>query len=180
MPDRVERTGIQPVRERVVDRKRGHQKQPGVAHVFQPVTLQRPQVVCVAKLAAQLFENRPVPVPARGPELTREVIAEVLFHAVVIEQRVVTVEQEDDVVRRGHFVLPSGAGLCQPSDSATSASACLGPQLPRLYGRARACFLSTGSTTAHAASTASSRVKRAPSPAIASVRSRSYGVSSPG
>src|SRR6185312_17449932 len=64
-------------------------------------------------------------------------------------------------------------GLCQPPSAAMSASASLGPHVPGLYGRAREWFLRTSSTAAHAASTASSRVNRAPSPDMASPSSRS-------
>src|ERR1017187_7195769 len=63
--------------------------------------------------------------------------------------------------------------LCQTPFDAMRASDSFGPQLWRLYMRARLCLLRTGSTTAQAASTASSRVKSAPSPAIASPKSRS-------
>ena len=34
-------------------------------------------------------------------------------------------------------------GLCQPPSAAISASACFGPQVPRLYGRTRGWCLST-------------------------------------
>src|SRR5664279_6111180 len=128
----VEHPEVHPVRERIVDQKRGHQEQPGVAHVFQPVTLQRAEVVGVSELAAQLFQDGPVPVAAGGPELTREVLAEVLFHAVVVEQRVIAVEEKDDVIWRRYGVSSSSMGLCQPPSAAMSASASLGPQLPGL------------------------------------------------
>src|ERR1039457_1623897 len=63
-----------------------------------------------------------------------------------------------------------GLGLCQRPCVAIILSASFGPQLPRSYGRARWCVLRTGSTTPQAASTASSRVKSAPSPAMASLK----------
>src|SRR5450830_960487 len=78
-----------------------------------------------------------------------------------------------------YLALPSssddmiGSGLNHCPSGAISASACWGPQLPRGYGNAGPCSASTGSTTAHAANTASSRVNNEPLPAIASPSSRS-------
>ena len=58
------------------------------------VALQGAQVVRIAQLGAQRFEYRPVPIPACGAEFALEMVPEVVLHAVVVEQRVVHVEQE--------------------------------------------------------------------------------------
>src|SRR2546422_1799996 len=72
MSDDIERA-IQPAGKRIVNQKRRHQQQPRVAHISEPVALQRAQVVRVAQLGAQLLEDRPVPVPAFNTELAREI-----------------------------------------------------------------------------------------------------------
>src|SRR4029079_17696919 len=81
-------------------------------HIFAPVALQRAQVVGVAQLGAQLFEDRPVPVPPCGAELALEMVSEIILHAVVVEQRVVHVQQEHHLVCRCHSTTASGAGSC--------------------------------------------------------------------
>ncbi len=61
-----EHVGKQAGRKRIVDQERRHQHQPRIALTLLPVALQRPEVVGVAELAAQCFEDFPVPVTARA------------------------------------------------------------------------------------------------------------------
>src|SRR2546425_6042977 len=104
MPDGVERAGIQPAGKRIVDQKRRHEQQARVARISEPVALQRAQVIRVAQLGAQLFEDCPVPIPARRSELEGKMFPEVVLDEVVVEQRIVAVEEERDTVRRCHGV----------------------------------------------------------------------------
>src|SRR5256712_2419457 len=104
MSEDIERAGIQRAGKRIVNQKRRHQQQPRVAHIAEPVALQRAQVVRVAQLGAQLLEDRPVPVPAFNTELAREMIPEIVLHKIIVEQRIVAVEEEYDIIRGSHVV----------------------------------------------------------------------------
>ena len=101
--DDVERARIEPLGERIVDEEARHRQQPVRGRAARldvgAVALQRAEVVGVAELAAQRLELDPVAIGARDAELAHEVLAQVGDDAVVVEQRVVDVEQEDDVVR---------------------------------------------------------------------------------
>ena len=75
-------------------------------HRLDPVALQRAQVVGVSEFAPQLFKNLPVPVAGGDPICPFEVLAQMDLHAIVVDERVVDVEQEDDIGRFGHRVPP--------------------------------------------------------------------------
>ena len=70
--------------------------------MLHPIALQRAQVVGVAQLAPQLFENRPVPLLPLASDLALEVAPEIGRDVIVVDQRVVDVDQEDDPMARGH------------------------------------------------------------------------------
>ncbi len=95
--DDVQRAGVEPLRERVVHQERRHGQQVRIARVRLAVALQRPEDVRVAELAAQLLEDLEKLVGPAEPHLAHQVLPEVDDDAVVVEQRVVDVEQEDHV-----------------------------------------------------------------------------------
>ena len=69
--------------------------------VREPEALERAEVVRVAELLAQPLELVPVPLLPLGAEVLRQVRAQVGGDGVVVEQRVVDVEEEDGRVRHG-------------------------------------------------------------------------------
>src|SRR6185369_16194608 len=75
------------------------------------VTLQCAEVVSVTEFGAQLFEERPIVLGASGADFALEVAFEVGGNAVVVEQRVVHVEQENNFVgaHRIHRMLSESA-----------------------------------------------------------------------
>ena len=73
-----------------------------VARVLDPVALQRAEVVAIAELEEQVLQDRPVAVARGRAELALEPAAQVGLDAVVVEQRVVDVDQEHDPVRCAH------------------------------------------------------------------------------
>ena len=91
---------------------------------------------------------------------------EIRAEAIVVEQRVVDIEQEHDTtpILNQHGRVSSGFGSCQPSSPATTARAAAGPQASGSYSATGTALSSIGSTTRHAASTTSSRVKSVASP----------------
>src|SRR5512143_903859 len=64
--------------------------------ILASVTLQGPQVISVTKPGSQTLENRPVTPRPFGADLALEVCGEVSDDAVVVEQRIVHIEQEND------------------------------------------------------------------------------------
>src|SRR5690348_1509208 len=145
---------------------------------FQPEALNRAEVVGVTQLFAQVFVDLPVLFRGVRAEHVRDVLVEIILHAVVVEQGVVDVEQEHDGCGLTHRITLAGESSCgsfQPPASAISASASFGPQVPGLYFRTGTLSPMTGSSTRQASSTQSSRVNSAESPSIASPSRRSYG-----
>ena len=95
MLHRIERPGIEPVGERIVDQPVRHPQQPRIVHLLQPIALERAEIVGIAEFAAQLFEDLPVAVCAPpSPCSTLDVHVQIGLDAIIVEQRVVDVEQE--------------------------------------------------------------------------------------
>src|SRR5262249_8018717 len=72
-----------------------------IARVSQPVALEGTQVIRISQLGAKLLEELPVPLRPFRSDGSLEVAAQVRGHDVVVEQRVVDVEQPRV---RGHVV----------------------------------------------------------------------------
>jgi len=96
MPDHLQRAREETLRERIFDQERGQREKVRVARVFQPVALERSQVVGIAQLPAQRLEQRPVALLALGADLLVQELFQVLGDPVVVEERVVDVEEEDE------------------------------------------------------------------------------------
>ena len=60
--------------------------------MLDPVALQGAEIIAIAQISEELFENRPVPVAAGRPELTFKMALEVILDTVVVEQCVVDVD----------------------------------------------------------------------------------------
>jgi hypothetical protein len=71
--------------------------------VLDPIALERPKIVGVSELAPQIFENLPIAIARGDPVCPFEVFAQMRLHAIVVDECVVDVEQEDNV---GRFVHP--------------------------------------------------------------------------
>src|SRR3989440_10008685 len=103
---RSQRARVEPVRKRVVDQEERYPQQLRIVEVLEAIALQRAQIVGVPELRAQLLENRPVAVAAGAAELALQVGTEIGLHGVVVEQRIVHVEQEHDLRRALRHGLP--------------------------------------------------------------------------
>src|SRR5256714_1278112 len=77
----------------------GHPQQLRIVEVLQAIALQSAQIVRVPELRAQLLEDRPVTVASGATEFALQMAAEVGLHGVVVEERIVHVEQEHDLRR---------------------------------------------------------------------------------
>ncbi len=81
-------------------------------HIFDAIALQRAEIIRIAEFLAQLLEDRPIAVMGVFAIFPLQIIAEVLGDAVIVDQRVVDVEQKTDVGHLGHapilHVVPAG------------------------------------------------------------------------
>ena len=70
--------------------------------MLHPIALQRAQVVGVPELTPQFFEHGPVSLLPLAADRALEVALEIRGDVIVVDQRVVHVDQEDDLMARGH------------------------------------------------------------------------------
>src|SRR4030095_485001 len=66
------------------------------ARMFGPISVQSAKVIRVSQLRPKLLENLPIFLRAFHTDLADEVALEICCHAIVIKQRVIYIEQEDD------------------------------------------------------------------------------------
>src|SRR2546428_581001 len=90
--------------------------------MLDPIPLQRAQVVRVAQLGPQLFEDGPVPLLPLASDLALEVALEIGRDVIVVDQRVVHVDQEDDPMARGHSTATAAAASTTGNDHDQSPS----------------------------------------------------------
>ena len=102
---RVQRAGIDPAREGIVQEEQRDLQDVHLARTLGAVTLQGAEIIRIAKLVAQLLEDLPVAPIAVRPERLDQMTPQVRDHRVVVEQRVVDVHQEHQVAghRRSTF-----------------------------------------------------------------------------
>src|SRR5258707_8302322 len=82
--------------EWVVDEEVGNREEARIMREFVAVLLQGAEVVRIAKLVAQAFEDPPVLIGVFGSDVVQEVVLEVGGDAIVVEQGVVNVEEKND------------------------------------------------------------------------------------
>src|SRR3954462_12508517 len=99
MGDGVECARVDAFGERIVDEKRRHEEQARIVVQLEPVALQCPEVIDVPQLHAQRLEDLTVTVAARSAERLLQMILQVAEYPVVVEKRVVDVEEKGDVIR---------------------------------------------------------------------------------
>src|SRR4030095_7306633 len=117
----VERSRVEAIGEGIVDEERRHRGEVDVPRVLAPVVLQRPEIVAIAELHEQRLEDRPVPVAGYGTEFPLEMALEVVLHPIVVEERVVHVDEEGEGRRRRHdaaAIEAPGRGMSATTDRA--------------------------------------------------------------
>ena len=97
--DNVERTREDAVGEGIGYEETRNGQQAQVMRVLAAATLQGAQIIGVTKPGSQLLESGPVTPRPLGPDLALEIFAEVGDDLVVIEQRIVHVEEKNDFAR---------------------------------------------------------------------------------
>jgi hypothetical protein len=76
--------------------------------MFDTVPLQRTEIVSISQFNEQVLEDCPVPIATGGTVPALEVGLDVGLNAVVVEKRIVDIDQENDVI---HWSYPY-ATLC--------------------------------------------------------------------
>jgi len=94
---RRQRARVQSLRERIVEQEERDLQQLRLIEIFEPIALQRAQIIRVAELCPQFLEDHPVALAAGMAEFALQVLTEIGLHGIVVEQRVVDIEQEDGV-----------------------------------------------------------------------------------
>ena len=102
-------------------------------HILHPVALQRAEIVRVAEFAAQCLEDLPIAIACGNAVLDADMHIEIGLHAIVVEQRVVDVEQEHEVVHHVAFSW-AGSGSRQGPSAPINAVVSSGPHVPGWYG----------------------------------------------
>jgi hypothetical protein len=93
----VQGARIQAIGERVVDEPARHAQHHRVMHRLASIPLQGAQVVNVTEFASQLFENLKVPVAGRHAACAFQVLPGIGLNAIIVDERVVDIEQKDDI-----------------------------------------------------------------------------------
>jgi hypothetical protein len=126
----VEGAWVEPFGERIVEDERAHMQQRGRVVEAGAESLQCCKIVGDAGFLAQRRIERPVAVALRNAKRGREMFTKVGGEAVVVEQRVVDVEQPYRRRIVQHGGLFSATGLRQPSSPVNTPSASPGPHVP--------------------------------------------------
>jgi molybdenum cofactor cytidylyltransferase len=98
--DYFQRVRKQTVGKRIVDEKMRNDQQVRGARMLSAVTLQRAEVIRVAQLGSELLKSSPILLRTLRADFIGEVPLQVCCNAVVVQERVVDVEQKDDAGRR--------------------------------------------------------------------------------
>src|SRR6266851_883248 len=97
---------IQLVGERVIHEEGGHRQQLHLARVFDAIALEGSDIVAIAELHEQILQNPPIALAGGEAKGALEMVLQVLLDPVIMEQRVVYVDEEDDRMTRFHAALP--------------------------------------------------------------------------
>jgi hypothetical protein len=95
--DRFERARIKALSEGVPEQKQRHLEQMTICWELSAIPLQRAEIVGVAEFSPTLFEDVPVALFMLRAQCRAHVAAKIRRHRIVVQQRVVDVEQEHDI-----------------------------------------------------------------------------------
>ena len=95
------RAHLQRVREQaigkwIIDQKTGNGEEMWLVRPFTAVALQCAKIIGVTEFTPQLFEEAPITLCPFAPDLLFQMTLEVRRNAIVIQQRVVDIEQKHD------------------------------------------------------------------------------------
>jgi hypothetical protein len=99
---RIQSPEIQTLGEWIVDQPVRHAQHVRPMDLLHAKALQGTKVIDVSQLAPQLFEDFPVPVPSGASICLFQVLLKISLHRIVVEERIINIEQEHDSWRFGH------------------------------------------------------------------------------
>src|SRR5690242_1566225 len=73
--------------------------------MFVTVALQRSEIVAIPKLREQIVENSPVALASSAAVGSLDMVLEVLLDGVVVQERIVDIDQKDSRMGRAHKTL---------------------------------------------------------------------------
>src|ERR1700759_5785842 len=85
---------IKPLRKVIFDDPIHHMEKARIVQVLLPIAFERPKIICVAQLAAKLLEDLQVACAGVATKLALNVPEQVALKAVIVEQRVVHIEEK--------------------------------------------------------------------------------------
>src|ERR1700688_1941205 len=92
--------------------------------MFDSVTLQSAQIIAITQLFEEILEDLPIAVPTGCAELAFEMLSEILLNMVVVEQRIVHVDEKDHRHDFAHAVAPPASptmfNLASPQTKAST------------------------------------------------------------
>src|SRR5215510_15819277 len=85
--EHLKRGWEQPVGERIIHEEGGHGQQLYLARVFDPVALERSDIVAIAQLCEQILQDFPIALAGGEAKGALEMVLQVLLDPVIVEQR---------------------------------------------------------------------------------------------
>jgi hypothetical protein len=76
-----------------------------IVPIFEPVLLQGPQIIGVAEFSAEVLKDLPVTLRRRAVDLAPDFRDIILLRFIIVEQRIVYVEQKNDGILHGNSCL---------------------------------------------------------------------------
>src|SRR5436190_19931286 len=110
MLNHLDRVREKTLSEGIIDEKIRNAQQIRGARMFGPIPLQSAEVIRIAQFGPQLLENEPIFLRSLRADFAGEVALQIGCHSIVIQQRVVYVEQEDDSSRRMIIIVDVSVG----------------------------------------------------------------------
>jgi hypothetical protein len=117
---------IETLRKGVIHQKEGNVQELRIPRMLNSVLLERSQVIRIPQLGPQLLKDVPVALLRLDAKCLRDVLAEILLDAVVVEQGIVHIQEKHNVGLIGHV---THVRECPPvARSAASSTAGVGPR----------------------------------------------------
>ena len=86
------------IRKRIVKQKAGHREDVRIVRMFNPKTLDRPEVVGIPEFVPALLEEAPIPLLPLTAECFLEIASQVERNPVGIEQRIIDINEKHHLV----------------------------------------------------------------------------------
>ena len=96
MLEHIQRVREQAIGKRIVDQKTGNGEETWIVRFFVAVALQCAEIIGITEFTPQLFEEAPITLRPFAADLLFQMMLEVRRDAIIIQQRIVHIEQKHD------------------------------------------------------------------------------------